>query len=121
MAHGWLNELAKGQLEVYSAGVETHGLNPNAVKFMAEEGVDISSHTSNLIDEYNHIDFDFVITVCDNAKERCPYFPGHAKRFHQNFSDPSKVEGTEQEIAEAFRKTVREIREYCSAFLEEYL
>lgn len=70
---------------VYSAGIETHGVNPKAIATMLEDGIDISKHSSNHIDEYSNIDFDFVITVCDNAKERCPYFPTRAIKFHYNF------------------------------------
>ena len=85
IAHGYLQKFAGENAEVYSAGVETHGVNPRAIATMKEDGIDISSHTSNNVDEYTHIDFDYIITVCDNAKERCPYFPSSAKRFHYNF------------------------------------
>ena len=100
IAEGYLRHFANGNAEVYSAGVETHGVNPKAIAIMQEDGIDISNHTSNNIDEYYDIDFDFVITVCDNAKERCPFFPTKAKKFHQNFSDPAKAEGSEDEIRE---------------------
>lgn len=119
IAHGILKDLTKGKAIIYSAGVETHGLNPNAVKFMAEKGIDISNHTSNHIDEYKDVDFDYVITVCDHAKEKCPYFPSNAKKFHHNFSDPSKVDGSEEEISLAFRNTINEIDAYCRTFVAE--
>ena len=86
---------------------------------MLEDGIDISKHSSNHIDEYSNIDFDFVITVCDNAKERCPYFPTRAIKFHYNFPDPAKAIGTEEEIAQAFRKVRLMIREYCQKFVLE--
>ncbi|HEV7380572.1 MAG TPA: arsenate reductase ArsC, partial [Dyadobacter sp.] len=102
-------------------GVETHGVNPKAISIMAEDGIDISGHTSNNIDEYKDIDFDFVITVCDNAKERCPYFPTNAKKFHQNFPDPGKATGSEEQIKEQFR-TVREmVKAYSENFVKENL
>lgn len=119
MAHGYLEFFSKGKAKIYSAGVETHGVNPKAVLFMKEDGIDISYHTSNNVLEYMNIDFDFIITVCDNAKEACPYFPGKAKKLHHNFEDPSKVKGTEKEIAAAFRKVRTEIKEYCRKFVQE--
>lgn len=119
MAEGWLKSFAKDKAEVYSAGIETHGVNPKAILFMKEAGIDISKHTSNHINEYKEIDFDYIITVCDHAKENCPYFPANAKRFHHNFSDPSKVKGSEEEVANAFRATRDEIRDYSKTFIEE--
>ncbi len=121
MAEGYLRYFAKDKADVYSAGVETHGVNPNAIAIMQEDGIDISNHTSNNVNEYMHIDFDFVITVCDNAKERCPYFPGKAKKFHHNFPDPAKVKGTKEEIEAAFRSVRNEIKEYCKQFVENNL
>ena len=78
IAHGYLEKMGGSIVEVYSAGVETHGVNPKAIITMAEDGIDISNHTSNNVDEYRNINFDYVITVCDNAKERCPWFPTNA-------------------------------------------
>ena len=117
MAHGYLEFFAKGKATIYSAGVETHGVNPKAVYFMKEDGIDISHHTSNNVLEYQDVDFDFVITVCDNAKEACPYFPTTAIKLHHNFEDPSKIKGTEEEIAIAYRKARNEIKEYCRKFI----
>ena len=94
LAEGYLRKFASGKAEVYSAGVETHGVNPRAIATMLEDGIDISNHTSNNILEYTGIEFDYVITVCDNAKERCPYFPSKAEKFHYNFPDPAKATGT---------------------------
>lgn len=121
IAEGYLRLFAKGNAEVYSAGVETHGVNPRAIETMAEDGIDISQHSSNNIDEYRDIDFDFVITVCDHAKERCPFFPSNAKKFHHNFPDPAKASGTAEEISDAFRKVREEIKEYCKDFVEQNL
>ncbi|MCB9032378.1 MAG: arsenate reductase ArsC [Chitinophagales bacterium] len=121
MAEAYLQLFAKDKAMVYSAGIETHGLNKNAVATLLEDGIDISHHTSNHINEYKNIDFDFVITVCDHAKENCPYFPSNAIIIHQNFSDPSKVIGTEQEIKTAFGTTRTAIKTFCYQFVEEYL
>ncbi len=118
MAEGYLRHYAGERAEVYSAGVETHGVNPKAVETMAEDGIDISSHTSNNINEYRNIDFDFVITVCDNAKERCPFFPSRAKKFHHNFPDPAKATGSEEEIQQQFREVRQQIKDYSKAFIE---
>ncbi len=121
MAEGYLRHFAGNRAEIYSAGVEVHGMNPLAVKFMKEDGIDISGQTSKHVDSLAGIDFDFVITVCDNAKEQCPVFPSKAKKFHYDFPDPSKVKGTEEEIATAFRKTRGMIEEYCRNFVNEHL
>lgn len=121
IAEGYLKHFAGDKAEVYSAGVETHGVNPRAVATMLEDGVDISGHTSNAVNEYQSIDFDYVITVCDNAKERCPFFPGRAKKFHYNFPDPAKATGTEDEIKEQFRRVRQEIKDYCKQFVTDYL
>ena len=117
IAEGYLRLFAGDRAEVYSAGIETHGVNPRAIETMKEDGVDISKNTSNNIDEYRDIDFDFVITVCDNARERCPFFSTKAQMFHQNFYDPAKATGTEEEIKEQFRKVRREIKNYCKKFV----
>ncbi len=88
---------------------------------MREDDIDISDHSSNHIDEYSNIDFDFVITVCDNAKERCPFFPTKAKKFHQNFPDPAKATGTDEEIKEQFRQVRELIKDYSQQFVSDYL
>ena len=122
IAHGYLEHLTDGRkVKIYSAGVETHGVNPKAILTMQEDGIDISNHTSNNIDEYFEINFDFVITVCDNAKERCPYFPTQAQKFHYNFPDPAKATGTDEEVKEEFRKVRQLIKDYCSEFVTENL
>jgi arsenate reductase len=121
MAEGYLRQIVGEKAEVYSAGVETHGVNPRAIATMKEDGIDISHHTSNNIDEYFNIDFDFVITVCDNAKERCPIFPTKAKKFHQNFPDPAKALGMEEEIAAQFRQVRQMIKSYALQFVADNL
>lgn len=121
IAHGYLNNFAKNELEVYSAGIETHGVNPKAIAVMREDGIDISGHTSNNISEYADIEFDFVITVCDHAKERCPYFPAKVKTFHFNFPDPAKATGSPEEIMNEFRRVRAMIREYISDFIQNYV
>jgi arsenate reductase len=95
IAEGYLKHYAGNKANIYSAGIETHGVNPRAIKVMAEDHIDISKHTSNNVNEYLDIPFDYVITVCDNANEACPYFPGNVERFHFNFPDPAKAKGTE--------------------------
>ena len=121
IAEAYLRHFAGEKAEIYSAGVETHGVNPRAISTMKEDGIDISQYTSNNIDEYFNIDFDFVITVCDNAKERCPFFPTKAKKFHQNFPDPAKATGTEEEILEQFREVRQMIKSYSQEFVTNYL
>ncbi|WP_452219719.1 arsenate reductase ArsC [Lacinutrix salivirga] len=122
MAHGYLAHFAKNKATIYSAGIETHGLNPNAVSIMAEDGIDISKHTSNHIDTYKAVDFDYILTVCDHANENCPYIPSkNAIRLHRNFFDPSKVSGTDTEKHASFVKARNEIKAYCKAFVDNNL
>ncbi len=121
IAEGYLKHYAKGKAEVYSAGIKTHGVNPGAIAVMKEDGIDISNNTSNNIDEYRNIDFDYVITVCDNAKEQCPVFPSKAKMFHQNFPDPAKAAGTADEIMQQFRNVRDEIKKFSKEFVTDNL
>ena len=122
MAHGYLKKFAGDKANVFSAGIETHGLNPDAVSIMNDDDIDISNHTSNHVDEYGHIDFDFIITVCDHANEHCPFIPNkNALRLHHNFFDPSKVVGNSEERYQAFLKARNEIRSFCRAFSYEHL
>ena len=118
MAHGYLNHfLDNRSFNIYSAGIETHGLNPEALAIMKEDGLDITHHTSNHVDEYKAIDFNYIITVCDHANENCPYIPSkNATRLHHNFFDPSKVNGTDTEKHAAFLKARNEIKKYCEDF-----
>lgn len=121
IAEGYLKHFAGWKAAIYSAGIETHGVNPKAIETMAADGIDISSHTSNHIDEYMGINFDYVITVCDNAKESCPYFPTKAVKFHQDFPDPAKAKGTEAEIRAEFEQVRELIKSYCKDFVISYL
>lgn len=122
MAHGLLNYFAGGQANIYSAGIETHGLNPKAVAAMERIGIDISHHQSNHVDEYMSIEFDYIITVCDHAAENCPVFPSKsAVRIHQNFSDPSKIEDTVEIVEAAFDQTRNEISEFSENFVKSYI
>ncbi|MEN2401756.1 arsenate reductase ArsC [Flavobacterium sp. MC2016-06] len=121
IAEGYLKYFAGSKAVIYSAGIETHGVNPKAIASMKEDQIDISNHTSNNIEEYDKIDFDFVITVCDNAKERCPFFPTKAQIFHYNFPDPAKAIGTEEEVSNEFRKVRQLIKEYCEKFVIDNL
>lgn len=121
IAEGYLRHFAGDKAAIYSAGVETHGVNPRAIATMAEDGIDISAHTSNNVAEYRDIPFDYVITVCDNAKERCPFFPTTAQKFHENFPDPAKAVGTEEEIMQQFRAVRQLIKDYSRSFVEDNL
>ena len=121
IAEAYLRHFAGEKAAIYSAGIETHGVNPRAISTMKEDDIDISQHTSNNIDEYVNIDFDVVITVCDNAKERCPLFPTKAKKFHHNFPDPAKATGTEEAILEQFREVRQMIKRYSQQFVSDNL
>ncbi len=122
MAQGYLTHFANGKAAVYSAGIEAHGLNPDAVSIMKDDGIDISHHTSNHVDEYRGIHWDHIITVCDHANDNCPFIEApNAERLHHNFSDPSKVEGADEQKHNAFLKIRNEIREYCRSFIEHNL
>jgi len=124
MAEGWTKFLKKNKIEAYSAGIETHGLNPYAVKVMAESGVDISNHKSTNVKDLMHIDFDYVITVCGHANENCPVFPGNAKIIHVGFDDPPKLAAeleTEEEKLNCYRRIRDEIEDFVENELEEIL
>ena len=115
MAEGWCKHIKGDLIEAYSAGIETHGLNPYAVKVMLEADVDISSHHSKLVSEFDNINFDFVVTVCGHANESCPLFPGSTKVIHIGFGDPPKLaiqfDDEEDKIA-CYRKARDQIKEY---------
>ncbi len=113
MAEGWCRHLKGDIIEAYSAGIETHGLNPYAVKVMAEAGVDISGHKSKLLTDLNGINFDYVVTVCGHAHETCPFFPAKAKVIHVGFDDPPKMTKDltdEEEKLNCYRRVRDEIR-----------
>lgn len=121
LAEGYLRHFAGDKASIYSAGIETHGVNPKAIKVMAEDHIDISKHTSNHVGEYMSIPFDYVITVCDNANEACPYFPGKVQRFHYNFPDPAKATGTPDEVMKEFRRVRDMIKIYAADFVNRQI
>jgi arsenate reductase len=115
MAEGWARHLKGDVIEAYSAGIETHGLNPNAVKVMAEAGVDITGHHSKHVDELKDVQFDYVVTVCGNAHESCPLFPGKTKVVHVGFQDPPRLAReakTDEEKLDCYRRVRNEIRSF---------
>ena len=117
MAEGWCRHLKSDVIDAYSAGIETHGLNPNAVQVMAEAGVDISNHKSQHIDEFKDVPLDCVITVCGHANEYCPIFPGKTKVVHVGFDDPprlAKEAKNEQKALDCYRR----VRDEIKAFIE---
>ncbi|WP_039866109.1 arsenate reductase ArsC [Pedobacter sp. BAL39] len=121
LAEGYLRHFAGDRAEIYSAGIETHGVNPKAIQVMADDHIDISGHTSNHVDEYAQINFDAVITVCDNANEACPFFPGKVERFHYNFPDPAKATGSPEEVIREFVKVRDMIKAYASDFVNQHI
>ena len=118
MAEGWARALKSDVIEAYSAGIETHGLNPLAVKVMAEAGVDISRHRSKHVEELKNISFDYVITVCDHAHESCPWFPGRTRVVHVGFDDPPRLAKTANSEEEALNHYHR-VRDEIRAFVEK--
>lgn len=121
MSEGWVRHLKGDVIEAYSAGVAPHGVDPRAVKVMAEAGVDISTHTSKHVDELADVNFDFVVTVCDNAAESCPVFPGKVKKVHRSFQDPPRLArdaATEKEALEYYRRVRDEIRAFVETLPE---
>ena len=120
MAEGYLKAFLNGKAEVYSAGVKNHSINQNAIKIMKDDGIDISQNESNHVSEFEQIDFDFIITVCDHAHETCPnFFSNKAVRIHKNFFDPSKIED-EEKLIFGFEKCRNEIKKFCQEFCVTY-
>ena len=120
MAHGYLEFFAKSRLKIFSAGIEVHGVNQTAIKIMKEDNIDISNYSSNLVDEYLHIDFDYIITICDHAKQSCPLFNvKDAIKIHKNFFDPSKSDHKSKLFFENFRIVRDNIKKYCKEFINE--
>lgn len=117
MAEAYLRHFAGDRAEVFSAGVEAHGLHPRAVATMREDGIDISGHTSKTVDAFVGQPFDHVITVCDNARETCPWFPARAERLHFDFPDPARAQGTPAEVEAEFRRVRTMIKTYCASFV----
>lgn len=121
MAEGWARQLKGDVMDAYSAGVATHGMNPNAVAVMSEAGVDITSQHSKHVDELANIEFDYVVTVCDNAAESCPLFRGKAKLARQPFDDPPRLAreaASEEEAMGHYRRVRDEIRKYVTMLQE---
>jgi arsenate reductase len=121
MAEGWARHLKADVIEAYSAGLEKHGLDPLAVKVMAEAGVDISRQQSKRMDELERTDFDYVVTVCGHANEHCPYFPGRTQTIHMGFDDPPKLATgakTEEEASKHYRRVRDEIRTFVETLPE---
>ena len=120
IAQAYLQLFTGEQAVVYSAGIETHGVNPRAIAILKEDGIDISHHTSNHIQEYFEVPFELILTVCDHAQENCPYFPSNAQRIHHNFPDPAKAVGTEEEIMAQFRAVREEIKVFCQELVADF-
>ncbi|WP_407654101.1 arsenate reductase/protein-tyrosine-phosphatase family protein [Alicyclobacillus cycloheptanicus] len=121
MAEGWARFLAGNQVEVYSAGIEAHGLNPRAVAAMRDAGVDISHHTSDIIDLDRLNNADYVITLCGDANDKCPVTPPHVRRLHWGIEDPAKVTGSEEAVTAKFHEVRDTIKERVVQFLNEAL
>ena len=115
IAEGWARHLKSDVIEAYSAGIRPIGVNPKTIEVMAEAGVDLSDHTSKGVDELVGINFDYVVTVCDNAREQCPIFPGRTRHVHKSFDDPYFATGSEEEIMAVFRK----VRDQIKTFVEK--
>ena len=124
MAHGWLSSLLKNNnhVKIYSAGIEAHGINPYMKTVMLEKGIDVSNHTSNTISEYKDLYFDYVITVCNNAKGNCPYFQNSKTKIHKSFTDPANAKGSDEEKLIIYRKVRDEIKIFCDdLFQNEFI
>ena len=120
MAEGYLRHLAGARFDVSSAGLEPSVVNPKAIKVMEEDSVDISHHTSKDVNKFVRQKLDYIITVCDNAKERCPFFPGEAKRIHWSFEDPANATGTDEEMLNVFRKVRDQIKSTLKQFANKH-
>jgi arsenate reductase len=118
MAEGWARHLKSDVIDAYSAGVWPVGVSSRAIQVMTEAGVDISHQISKHVDDFLAIDFDYVITLCDNARQSCPIFTGHAKMVHKPFEDPTFVAGSTEEIMRAFRRTRDQIRAFVETLPE---
>lgn len=119
IAHGFFEYFLKNNAEIFSAGTNPCFVHPNAIKVMAELGIDISKHTSDNINKYSSIHFDFIITVCDYAKLVCPYLPGTGIRIHHGFEDPSILRNSDKDVLSNFRRVRDEIKNYCLNFIKE--
>ena len=115
IAEGWAGHLKSNVIDAYSAGIRPIGVSSRAIKVMAESGVDISNQKSQSLDEFSEIDFDYVITLCDNAAQRCPIFTGTTKVLHRPFEDPYFATGSEEDIMDTFRKVSKHIRNFIES------
>ncbi len=116
MAEGLLRNLYGDRYEVFSAGTESAGVNPNSIEVMKEVGIDISNHYSKNVKDFIDKNFDYVITVCGGAEETCPFFPGGKKQLHKDFEDPSFFSGDKKEVLAKFRKIRDELKEWIEEF-----
>ncbi|HEX9928142.1 MAG TPA: arsenate reductase ArsC [Pyrinomonadaceae bacterium] len=120
MAEGLLRHIGEGECDVKSAGTKPSIVRPEAIAVLKEIGIDISTNRSKSVEEFAGREFDFVITVCDNARENCPYFPAHTKLIHHSFADPAAVEGDEEMRLQTFRKARDEIHRFLLEFISKY-
>jgi len=121
MAEGWTKALKSDQLDAYSAGIQPKGIDPRAIQVMAEAGIDISTQTSKDIDSFGNMEFDYVVTLCDNARESCPFFPAKTKKIHRGFDDPPFLASgtkTEEEALVHYRRVRDEIRDFIKSLPE---
>ena len=121
MMEAWIRKFAGDKVQVFSAGTKPENVNTKAIHVMKLSGIEISHHKSNLVDEVINMDLDFVITVCDQANENCPYFPTVAKKIHKSFPDPAKAKGTETEILTVYRDVRDSLKEFAMDFVEKEL
>ena len=121
MAEGLLKHIRQNEFEVFSAGTKPSIVRPEAVKVLAEVGIDISKNRSKSVDEFTNQNIDYVLTVCDNAKESCPYFPAQTKLIHHSFADPAEVEGDEETRLSAFRRARDQIQDYLNGSFVEII
>jgi arsenate reductase len=121
MAEGWIRYYAGNEANVFSAGIEAHGLNSHAVKVMADAVIDISKQKSKIVSDLPEIEFDYIITVCDSAREKCPFFPGKGLKLHKSFPDPSGFRGSEEEILKQFSDLRELIEDFCFDFVHSYI
>ena len=119
MADGWLRYFTDDRVQVYSAGTHPEKINIHAIRAMKIAGIDISHHVSNKIDDYKDMNFDFVITVCDNARKKCLYFPTSAKKIHKSFQDPVNTTGTDIQKLKVYMDVCDQLKEYFKKFAEE--
>lgn len=119
MAEGWLKNMLGDLAEVYSAGLEAHGINPYMKQAMEDAGVNVGIHTSNTMEEYKDLAFDYVITVCDHARDNCPYFQNTKHRISHSFEDPADASGTDEEQLIVYKKVRDQIRQFCAHFVEK--